>query len=119
MVNFLDTFILIYIPVKTSLETLPISLLAKTKTTLMFLYSSQVYSLDISHTFLASDPMNATEGRRYRQMVSESGGSKDEMKMLQIIWVESQIRMLSTRDWGCFKRLFSSHSGFRLEILQQ
>jgi metallopeptidase MepB len=29
-----------------------------------------------------ADPMNAAEGRRYRHMVLEKGGSQDEMKTL-------------------------------------
>ncbi|PQE04491.1 thimet oligopeptidase protein [Rutstroemia sp. NJR-2017a BVV2] len=47
------------------------------------LQSSQVYSLDIFDTFFKSNPMDATEGRRYRRMVLENGGSIDEMKMLE------------------------------------
>jgi metallopeptidase MepB len=35
------------------------------------------------HTVFRSDPMNAAEGRRYRRMVLEKGGSRDEMKMLE------------------------------------
>ncbi len=53
------------------------------KKPLMVRYSSQVYSLDMFHTVFRSDPMNAAEGRRYRRMVLEKGGSKDEMKMLE------------------------------------
>jgi metallopeptidase MepB len=34
------------------------------------------------HTVFESDPMNAMEGRRYRRMILEKGGSQDEMKML-------------------------------------
>jgi len=44
--------------------------------------SSQVYSLDIFHTIFKSDPMNASEGLRYRRMILEKGGSQDEMKIL-------------------------------------
>jgi len=47
-----------------------------------YLYS-QVYSLDMFHSVFAKDPMNATEGRRYRHMVLEKGGSVDAMKMLR------------------------------------
>ncbi|MCJ1353189.1 MAG: hypothetical protein MMC33_003174 [Icmadophila ericetorum] len=45
--------------------------------------SSQVYSADMFHTVFAKDPMNPTEGRRYRHTVIEKGGSQDEMKTLE------------------------------------
>jgi len=45
--------------------------------------SSQVYSADMFHTKFAQDPMSAKEGRRYRHMVLEKGGSQDEMKTLE------------------------------------
>jgi metallopeptidase MepB len=35
------------------------------------------------HTVFAQDPMNRKEGRRYRHMVLEKGGSQDEMKTLE------------------------------------
>ena len=35
------------------------------------------------HTVFAKDPMNPTEGRRYRHTVIEKGGSQDEMKTLE------------------------------------
>ncbi|KAJ9192768.1 hypothetical protein DTO164E3_8227 [Paecilomyces variotii] len=44
--------------------------------------SSQVYSTDMFYTIFKSDPMNPKEGRRYRHMVLEKGGSQDEMKTL-------------------------------------
>jgi metallopeptidase MepB len=47
-----------------------------------YLYS-QVYSADIFYTVFVKDPMNAKEGRRYRHMVLEKGGSQDEMKTLE------------------------------------
>jgi len=47
-----------------------------------YLYS-QVYSLDMFHSVFAKDPMNATEGRRYRHMVLEKGGSVDAIEMLR------------------------------------
>jgi metallopeptidase MepB len=34
------------------------------------------------YTVFKSNPMNATEGRRYRHTVLEKGGSQDEMKTL-------------------------------------
>lgn len=34
------------------------------------------------HTKFVQDPMSAKEGRRYRHMVLEKGGSQDEMKTL-------------------------------------
>jgi metallopeptidase MepB len=34
------------------------------------------------YTVFKSDPMNPKEGRRYRHMVLEKGGSQDEMKTL-------------------------------------
>ncbi|KAL8969043.1 MAG: hypothetical protein Q9183_002184 [Haloplaca sp. 2 TL-2023] len=45
--------------------------------------SSQVYSADMFHTVFAKNPMNGTEGRRYRHTVLEKGGSQDEMKTLE------------------------------------
>lgn len=44
--------------------------------------SSQVYSTDMFYTVFKSDPMNPTEGRRYRHQVLEKGGSQDEMTTL-------------------------------------
>jgi metallopeptidase MepB len=34
------------------------------------------------YTVFKKDPMNLVEGRRYRYMVLEKGGSQDEMKTL-------------------------------------
>ncbi|RFU26363.1 hypothetical protein B7463_g9969, partial [Scytalidium lignicola] len=45
--------------------------------------SSQVYSTDMFYSVFKKDPMNAKEGRRYRHMVLEKGGSQDEMKTLE------------------------------------
>ncbi|EKD15436.1 peptidase family M3 [Drepanopeziza brunnea f. sp. 'multigermtubi' MB_m1] len=45
--------------------------------------SSQVYSADMFHSVFKKDPMSKTEGRRYRHMVLEKGGSQDEMKTLE------------------------------------
>ena len=45
--------------------------------------SSQVYSTDMFYSVFAKDPMNPKEGRRYRHMVLEKGGSQEEMKTLQ------------------------------------
>ena len=47
-----------------------------------YLYS-QVYSMDMFHSVFAKDPMNHSEGRRYRYAVLEKGGSQDEMKTLE------------------------------------
>lgn len=44
--------------------------------------SSQVYSADMFFSVFEKDPMNDTEGRRYRHTVLERGGSQDEMKTL-------------------------------------
>ena len=44
--------------------------------------SSQVYSADMFYTVFKKDPMNPSEGRRYRHTVLEKGGSQDEMKTL-------------------------------------
>ncbi|KAJ5628756.1 metallopeptidase MepB [Penicillium lividum] len=43
---------------------------------------SEVYALDMFHTVFRSDPLNAKEGRRYRQLVLEKGDSQDGMKTL-------------------------------------
>ncbi|TKA75884.1 hypothetical protein B0A49_03232, partial [Cryomyces minteri] len=45
--------------------------------------SSQVYSADMFHSVFKSNPMNGTEGRRYRHTVLERGGSQDEMQTLE------------------------------------
>ena len=47
-----------------------------------YLYSLS-YAADIFDSIFAKDPMNAKEGRRYRRMVLEKGGSQDEMKTIQ------------------------------------
>ncbi|KJR84138.1 metallopeptidase MepB [Sporothrix schenckii 1099-18] len=47
-----------------------------------YLYS-QVYSTDMFYTVFKANPMNGTEGRRYRHTVLERGGSQDEMKTLE------------------------------------
>lgn len=45
--------------------------------------SSQVYSTDMFYSVFKKDPMNGKEGRRYRHMVLEKGGSQDEMETLK------------------------------------
>ncbi|KAK5170853.1 hypothetical protein LTR04_002761 [Oleoguttula sp. CCFEE 6159] len=45
--------------------------------------SSQVYSADMFYSVFKSNPMNGTEGRRYRHTVLERGGSQDEMQTLE------------------------------------
>ncbi|KAH8703044.1 putative saccharolysin [Talaromyces proteolyticus] len=45
--------------------------------------SSQVYSADIFSSVFKKNPMDGKEGRRYRHMVLERGGSQDEMKILE------------------------------------
>lgn len=45
--------------------------------------SSQVYSTDMFYSVFKSDPMSKSEGRRYRHMVLEKGGSQEEMKTLE------------------------------------
>lgn len=45
--------------------------------------SSQVYSTDMFYTVFKKDPMDPKEGRRYRHMVLEKGGSQDEMTTLE------------------------------------
>ena len=47
------------------------------------LHSSQVYSADMFYTAFKSNPMNGTEGRRYRHTVLERGGSREEMDLLK------------------------------------
>lgn len=44
---------------------------------------SLAFATDMFKTVFAKDPMNKAEGRRYRQMVLEKGGSQDEMKTLE------------------------------------
>ena len=38
--------------------------------------------MDMFYSVFKKDPMNPKEGRRYRHMVLEKGGSQDEMKSL-------------------------------------
>ena len=45
--------------------------------------SSQVYSADMFFTVFQKNPMNASEGRRYRHTVLERGGSQEEMQTLE------------------------------------
>ncbi|KAM3419731.1 Thimet-like oligopeptidase [Cercospora zeina] len=47
------------------------------------LIGGQVYSADMFYTIFKADPMNGKEGRRYRHMVLEKGGSQDEMLTLE------------------------------------
>lgn len=44
---------------------------------------SLVFSADMFASNFAGNPMNAAEGRRYRQMILEKGGSLDEMSILE------------------------------------
>jgi metallopeptidase MepB len=45
--------------------------------------SSQVYSTDMFYSVFKKNPMNGTEGRRYRHTVLEKGGSQEEMTTLE------------------------------------
>jgi metallopeptidase MepB len=47
-----------------------------------YLYS-QVYSADMWHAAFKSDPMNGEMGRKYRAIVLQRGGSRDEMENLE------------------------------------
>ncbi|OAA32185.1 metallopeptidase MepB [Moelleriella libera RCEF 2490] len=47
-----------------------------------YLYS-QVFSLDMFHTFFADDPMDTEQGRRYRELVLGRGGSQEELLTLK------------------------------------
>jgi metallopeptidase MepB len=44
---------------------------------------SEVYSADMFYSVFKPDPMNGSEGRRYRHTVLEKGGSQDEMLSLE------------------------------------
>lgn len=44
---------------------------------------SKAYSADMFYSKFKPDPLNKEEGRRYRRIVLEPGGSKDEMEMLE------------------------------------
>lgn len=44
--------------------------------------SSLVYASDMFYSVFKKDPMDSKEGRRYRHMVLEKGGSQEEMKTL-------------------------------------
>ncbi|KAH6632337.1 peptidase family M3-domain-containing protein [Chaetomium tenue] len=45
--------------------------------------SSQVYSTDMFYSVFKANPMDPTQGRRYRHTVLEKGGSQDEMLTLE------------------------------------
>ncbi|EFY98196.1 peptidase M3 family protein [Metarhizium robertsii] len=47
-----------------------------------YLYS-QVFSLDMFHSFFKKDPMDGKEGRRYRKLVLGRGGSQEELQTLK------------------------------------
>ena len=47
-----------------------------------YLYS-QVFSADMFHTKFKENPMDAEQGRRYRQLVLEKGGSNNELELLK------------------------------------
>ncbi|KAF4335939.1 thimet oligopeptidase [Fusarium beomiforme] len=47
-----------------------------------YLYS-EVFSLDMFHSFFAKNPMDGKEGRRYRHTVLERGGSIPELEFLK------------------------------------
>jgi metallopeptidase MepB len=44
---------------------------------------SRAWADDIYYTFFVEDPMNDTEGRRYRHGVLAKGGSQDTAKILE------------------------------------
>lgn len=44
---------------------------------------SQVFSLDMFHSFFKKDPMDGKEGRRYRELVLGRGGSQEELQTLK------------------------------------
>ena len=43
---------------------------------------SNIYALDMFHTVFAPDPTSTKQGRRYRHLVLEKGGSQPELKTL-------------------------------------
>lgn len=43
---------------------------------------SNTHAMDMFDTAFKQDPMDGKQGRRYRHMVLEKGGSQDEMKTL-------------------------------------
>jgi metallopeptidase MepB len=44
--------------------------------------SSRVYATDMFYSVFKDDPMNSTEGRRYRHTIIGKGASKDEIETL-------------------------------------
>ena len=44
---------------------------------------SQVFSTDMFYHAFKASPMDGTQGRRYRHMVLEKGGSRDAMELLK------------------------------------
>ena len=51
-------------------------------TSYAYLYSL-VFSADMFESVFKANPMNGTEGRRYRRVVLEPGGSMDELEVLR------------------------------------
>jgi metallopeptidase MepB len=62
--------------------------------------SSQVYSTDMFYSVFKKDPMNQKEGRRYRHMVLEKGGSQEEMKTLEEFLGRKPSTMAFYKDLG-------------------
>lgn len=44
---------------------------------------SEVFSADMYYTSFKADPLNSEQGRRYRHIVLERGGSRPEMDLLK------------------------------------
>lgn len=49
---------------------------------LTVIHSSKVYAADMYYSKFMKNPMDTREGRRYRRMVLEKGGSQHEMETL-------------------------------------
>ncbi len=44
---------------------------------------SEVFSADMYYTSFKADPLNSEQGRRYRHIILERGGSRPEMDLLK------------------------------------
>jgi len=60
-----------------------LSIFQQVECRLMCFSSASVYSRDLFETKFSHDPLNVAEGRRYRRVVLERGGSRPEMSLLE------------------------------------
>lgn len=64
---------------------------------------AQVYALDMFYAAFKSDPLNPEQGRRYRHMVLEKGGSQPESKTLSDFLGREATTQAFYKDLGIWK----------------